>query len=871
MKRVILFVLLMPLPAFGQIIENFESGLNDKWVQGTEGRWEAGTTESLSGNRSLHHVFDNPASGNDCIGLSLENLHPGEGTTKWSFLIRHGYDPSSSNNWFVYLICDADPASVASGVHVNGYCVGVNLTGYDDTLKLWKIKDGSVSVVATTNLNWQNRIGTKYPAKISIDRSSSGTWNISVYDFQNIKVTEALGTDREMLSAGWFILNYRYSSTRDRLIWMDNLEIEGVFYEDKNPPGITGIETRGMNSLVVTFDEEPDAKDMIPSNFLLDGETGTARGCQMITPVKYLIYFPGRFSNKEVNNLVIKQICDRKLNCKENIIIPFNPLWAEPGDIVISEIMADPSPPVSLPQKEYLEITNRSNYPFNLRKWSLSFNDEKVVLPSGFIDPGEYVILCSVSDTGLFSNYGRVIGLKPFPALTDEGKILALNDSLGNLIHGLEYSSDWYGDALKKGGGWSLEIIDREYPFFTEGNWEASSSKNGGTPGNANSASRNNEDHVFEGICNVFPSDSNNILVTFSETFTELNVYTDGIYLNETRIGEIAPADQLLSQYNIRPGGPLIKGIIYSLVIPPELTDFAGNSIARNTYKFGVPELAVNRDIVFNELLFNPLQGDPDYIEFYNGSEKVIDASRLYLASVSGTGDTSGLTTVSVEQRCIMPSSFYTVTTDKEKVISRYYSNIPENIFEIPQLPSMPDDKGHLLLLNNRADIIDEITYTEEMHHPFLSGKEGIALEKVRPDISSSDPGGWHSASESAGWGTPGGSNSVYISDPDGNDIIKFSSGRISPDNNGYEDVLIIDFNLEGTGNVLSVTIFDETGTYIRKITENLFAGAKATLVWDATADDGTLVGTGIYIILIELYNDKGKTKSWKKVCAVIR
>ncbi len=871
MKKVILLVLLMPMPAFGQIIESFESGLNEKWIQNTEGRWGAETSESLSGNRSLHHVYDNPANGIDCIGISLENLHANEGTIKWSFLLRHGYDPSSSNNWFVHLISDTDPVSLTSSMYVNGYAVGVNMTGYDDTLKLWKIKDGSISIVLKTGLNWQTRIGTKNPAKINIERTVSGTWSILVTDSQNNLAASASGTDKELFTVGWFILNYRYSSTRDRLLWMDDLEITGVFYEDINPPGITSIETRGMNSLKISFDEEPDLKDMVPSNFFLNGETESALNCQIITPLKYLIEFPLKFNNKEKNSLIIKKICDKRGNCKENTLLSFTPVWAEPGDIVITEIMADPSPAVSLPSKEYLEIVNSSGYPVNLKNWSLSFDKENVILPSRVIAPGEYIILCSVSDSGLFRNYGKVTGLKPFPALTDDGKILVLNDSLGNLIHGLEYSSDWYGDALKKGGGWSLEIIDMDYPFFNKGNWEASSSKKGGTPGTSNSVSRKNEDLLFEGICNVFPADTDNILVTFSETLIGLNEYSDNIYLGENRIKEIIPVDQLLLQFIFRPVQPIIKGIIYSLGISPDLTDFAGNSIVRNTFIFGIPEPAINDDIVFNELLFNPLPGDPDYIEFYNRSEKVIDASSLYLASVSETGDTSGLVPVSGEQRCILPESFYSVTTERDKVINRYFSNISENIFEIPQLPSMPDDKGHLLLLNNSADIIDQIIYTEEMHHPLLSGNEGISLEKIRPDISSSDPAGWHSASESSGWGTPGGSNSVYVANPDENDIIIFSSGRISPDNDGYEDILVMDFNLEGTGNILSVTIFDETGAYVRKITENLFAGPEATLVWDGTAANGSLVDSGIYIVFIELYNDKGKTRSWKKVCTVIR
>jgi len=56
-KKVILLALLMPVPAFGQIVENFESESVFNWIQSPENRWKADTTASLSGKFSLHHVF----------------------------------------------------------------------------------------------------------------------------------------------------------------------------------------------------------------------------------------------------------------------------------------------------------------------------------------------------------------------------------------------------------------------------------------------------------------------------------------------------------------------------------------------------------------------------------------------------------------------------------------------------------------------------------------------------------------------------------------------------------------------------------------------------------------------------------------------
>src|SRR5450759_1839030 len=89
MKKVILLALLMPLQASGQIFENFESGNLANWVQSLNNHWKADTTARISGAFSLHHSFDNPVAGTDQAGIPLKNLHPSEGTTKWSFLVRH--------------------------------------------------------------------------------------------------------------------------------------------------------------------------------------------------------------------------------------------------------------------------------------------------------------------------------------------------------------------------------------------------------------------------------------------------------------------------------------------------------------------------------------------------------------------------------------------------------------------------------------------------------------------------------------------------------------------------------------------------------------------------------------------------------------
>ena len=542
------------------------------------------------------------------------------------------------------------------------------------------------------------------------------------------------------------------------------------------------------------------------------------------------------------------------------------------GDIIISEIMSDPFPVVALPAKEYIEIYNRTESAINLKGWSLSDGNTKCTFPERTILPGAYMILCQLQDTGLFKGYGKTTGLKSFPALTNGGKILFISDNTSKLIHGVEYSSEWYGDVLKNDGGWSLEIIDTDYPFYQDGNWHASVSLEGGTPGRVNSVSRDNPDNIFTGIENVFPVDSSSICISFSETVIDLDRNINNLEVEGSELKSIFPSDPLMRGYTTILKEPLQNGRIYTLYAGDKITDFAGNRMQRNEFSFGIPDLVQEGDILFNELLFNPFSDEPDFIEFYNCSERIIDASDLILVSVNDeSNDTSSVIFVSDEKRCIIPGDYYVTTTDKKSLLERFSSSDPDRLFEISDLPSMPDDNGHLILYDRELEKIDEVFYDEDMHYSLLSGYEGISLEKIRTNGISADKTQWHSSSEASGWGTPGAPNSVLSEVPEKNDKVVFSSTRITPDNDGNEDFLVIDLSLTGIGNLISITLFDETGRFVKKLTDNLLAGPEVSIVWNGTAEDGKLVSTGIYIIFISVFDDSGKIQKWKKVCTLIR
>ena len=553
-------------------------------------------------------------------------------------------------------------------------------------------------------------------------------------------------------------------------------------------------------------------------------------------------------------------------------IVYRSPAWARSGDVVITEIMADPQPEVSLPGEEFLEISNRTDHEFSLLNWKLRSGDQKYLLPAAIIKPGEVIILCHEPDTSLFSKFGKVLGLKQFPVLTDAGKIICLVNGSDSLIHGVEYSDEWYRDVLKEDGGWSLEMIDINFPFSGKDNWKASSSRLGGTPGKVNSMAGSNPDISFRGVENVFPDDSLNIVVRFSEPLINSIEVLKGSRVGEKTVIAVTRTDQLSRVFTLHLAEELEARIIYNIEVPGALKDFAGNLVQKRNFQFGLAEKAAGGDIRFNELLFNPFPGDPDYIELHNCSDKILDVSRLQLATVNDeTGDTSRLYQISSEKRCFLPGTYYAFTEGRENILNRFPDSGQDHLFSADEMPSMSDDEGHLLIYNRELEKIDEVYYNEKMHYQLLSGHEGIALEKTDPCSGSEVAINWHSAAGSAGWGTPGAPNSIFSEERTFTDEVSLSSSRITPDNDGYEDFLTITFDLAGTGNVISIAMFDEAGNQVRSLVKNMLSGPGASFLWDGTADDGSPVRTGIYIVFITMYDDSGKTNKWKKVCTVLR
>jgi len=873
MRKITFLFLLIPGMVCAQLVcEDFESGLGDNWIEAVQGRWKTDSLTAGSGKFSLHHNYDNPDQGCDQAGLMINELQPEMSETVWSFKIRHAYNPSSSNNWSFFLMSDKPPGEMRTGSMVSGFALGVNLSGYNDSLCLWKIVNGRASPVFSTSVNWQNDIGVDSLASLTVKRDIGGTWNVFIYDGQQL-LNIGSGIDSDLFYAGWAGIMYEYSSSQDRKLWIDDIIIDGYAHKDTRAPVVDTVYFAGDKNIYLAFDEVP-AADPVIHNFILMPGSHMPSGINQAVDGQYILEYEPALENKTYYSMQVIDVCDLSANCCDTIIDSILLAYAEWGDIIISEVMFDPDPPVALPALEYLEIRNLSEFRFNTGSMELQAGNNSHEMAAGQIGPDEYIIISCEDDTEDFSNYGKTIRTITKFSLNNSSERLILKNEAGAVLHGLEYDTDWYNSQLKKEGGWSLEMVDSNCPFAGRLNWSVSSDRKGGTPGKANSVSRDNPDIDDPFLVNIYPVQGNSIHLDFSETMNAQISGAENWSVEGNVIMSTDPDDPLMQSVDIELADSLEPGLVYELTASAEIADQSGNPLNISDGRFGIAEMTGANDLIFNEILFDPLPGLSGFIELYNHSDKIIDLSdHLIVSYDKERQDTGRIIWLSEECRCLMPGDYYVITTDREALINTYSSCNAYRIFELDVLPSMPDRGGSLILFNRSLILLDEMSYSADMHFSMLSLTGGVSLERIDHDKPGTDINNWCSAAGTAGYATPGMKNSAVAGEDDntGATAMSLSSKKISPDNDGFEDQLRISIETGGEQNILTITVFDDMGYPVRRLADNITSSQRSVSSWDGCDDTGQPVKEGIYIIFAQIISQGQVPEIMKNVCAVVR
>jgi len=550
--------------------------------------------------------------------------------------------------------------------------------------------------------------------------------------------------------------------------------------------------------------------------------------------------------------------------------------WAQanPFDVVITEIMADPTPVIGLPNAEYVEIKNLSTNPINLNGWKLSDATSTGTINTSFtLQPDSVAILCSTGNVAAFSVYGRTIGVTSFPSLDNDGDLLSLKSPQGRTIHAINYAVDWYQNDIKKDGGWSLEMVDTKNPCSGKSNWKASTDATGGTPGKKNAVDAVNNDATPPQLVRTYSLDNTTVVALFDEPLDSASavVVSNYSFSNSIAANSASPQAPLFNTVILKLSTPLQNSTVYNLKVS-NAKDCRGNNIGvYNEAKAGLAEDALSRDIVINEILFNPRPNAYDYVEIYNRSNKIIDANRLYIANRNSSGALNSIKKLSDVPFYIFPDDYFVLTEDATSLQHEYMISNSQNVLVLSSLPSMPDDKGTIVITNSQGNVVDEISYSEKWHFGLINNDEGVALERIDPNDSTQKQTNWHSAASTTGYGTPTYKNSQYKQNNLVNATIEVNPKVFSPDNDGYDDIATISYQLKEPGYVANVSILDANGRLVRYFVKNALLGLKGSWNWDGLNEKGQKLPVGTYIIFTEIFNLQGKKQQFKNTVVLAK
>jgi hypothetical protein len=539
------------------------------------------------------------------------------------------------------------------------------------------------------------------------------------------------------------------------------------------------------------------------------------------------------------------------------------------GSVIFNELMIDPDPAVGLPQVEYIELYNRSGELLSLEGWTFYYGEKSYVFSACSIDSAGYCILCSKAAGLQLVSDSPMAVFESFPVLGNTGKMIYLMNENGTLVSSLEYSSGWHENAFKSKGGWSLECIDADNLSGEASNWTSSNDLCGGTPGRMNSVAAVNPDETVPVCTSLYVPSSMQIELTFSKSFMPENLAS---ILNFEILPQTAVVTSALPAFPgyrsvlLNLADSLECGVIYSLYLS-NLKDISRISLRDTSVIFGLPESPSLFDLSLNEVLFNPVSGGCDYVEFVNVSQKCVDLSQIWLTNRSDSGTLNEGVRLSEKPLPCVPGSYWLLSVSFDSVVAAKNGVPIPNKIDLPSFPSMPDASGNVVLLTTTAQIIDEMTYNENMHFPLIGSSEGVSLEKLNPLLNSLDQKLWRSASTASDYGTPGLKNSQY------NDLMEINNDGffiqnkwITPNNDGSDDYFTITYQVT-EASVANLMVFDLKGRVVRNLIKNELLAASGSIIWDGTSTDGDIVPFGRYILQVEYYTPSGQRN---KQCFVL-
>lgn len=365
-------------------------------------------------------------------------------------------------------------------------------------------------------------------------------------------------------------------------------------------------------------------------------------------------------------------------------------------------------------------------------------------------------------------------------------------------------------------------------------------------------------------LTNLSVTGDKTILLSFNEKIDAVTAENLDNYIVDQGLGSPSGAISDGVRVFLTFDNTFLSGTPYQLAIL-NVEDENGNAIIPIAEPFIVTVFPNIGDLAISEILSDPYSGGSDFVEIFNKSDKYLNLNGLIISNLAKDEQKS------IDQDIdLLPGEYLCFTEDKEFLISTYPTHNADQIVEV-DLPSFNNDSGNVSLSHSSAstDYIDQFDYDEGLHFELLDDTEGVSLERISLTADTQSEDNWHSASTIAGFATPGMVNSNALPTVISDGEFELVEKVFSPNSDGDNDFLIINYKLDKPGYVANVKVFDDEGFEIDQIVSNGLLATEGLITWNGTTSEGSISQIGLYIIIAELFHSDGEIKNFKKVCVL--
>ena len=511
---------------------------------------------------------------------------------------------------------------------------------------------------------------------------------------------------------------------------------------------------------------------------------------------------------------------------------------------------------------EWFELTNTGDS-IDLQNWkwkdataSLRF----ITAQSFTLHKDSFVVICQ--DSSKFKTQFPLFKGKLFQtlwiALNNSGDNLILINESGERTDSVAYSSGWGGNT----GGYSLERKNPAGISNFGNNWGSCTDIFKATPGTENSIRIKELDLTIKRfetepfnpvaggllelsavVSNTGASSSGNAALNFYDDSNLDSIGQQSELVNSFTVSPLNPEDSLTFEMTLQDIAPGRKQLIVSIIFEPD-QDTSDNKIVRSV---NISQPGQAGSIVINEIMYEPLTGDAEWVEMYNPSSIEFDLKQWKLRDNTGTVDISDSSLI------ISPGGYLIIASDSSILSTyNYLKNANESVIvRVIQSLSLNNSGESLVVEDSLLTAIDKLTYSPSMHNPEIDDTRGVSLERINPALPSSYSNNWSSSADPSG-GTPGKRNSIFASAVKSSSELMISPNPFSPDGDGRDDVALISCSFSFSKGTIRANIYDIKGRMVRTLANNEQTGSEKAFLFNGYSDNNEKLSIGLYIVLIE-------------------